>query len=343
MSAVGIVSYGAYLPVFVLPAAVIAAAQGKENLGPVLGVRQKTVPDVDEDTATIAVAAAEQALTRLPHLDRSCIAGLWVGSESHPYAVKPTGTMVAAALGLADGLSLADLQFACKAGTQSLQIALAYAAAGWGEYFLAIGADTAQSRPGDVLEFTAAAGGAAFLVGRDQLLATLDGTVSCATDTPDFWRRPGQAYPEHAGRFTGEPAYFAHIQRSVELLLTKIGGDVAQFDHCVFHTPNGKFPRQIAKQLGCRPEQLRHSLIVENIGNTYAGASLLALAAVLDHAKANEKILVASYGSGAGSDAFAFTTTTELPARRKEWHNFLADYQKRLQPITYAQYRERGE
>lgn len=316
---VGIVSYGAYLPKYYLEAEEIARRQSKENAGPALGIKQKTTPDLDEDTATMAVAAAEQAFGRASTIERKKVRGLFIGSESHPYAVKPTGTVVASALGLSDQLAMADLQFACKAGTQGLQIALAYTAAGWGGYFMAIGADVAQARPGDILEFTAAAGAAAYLVGSDNVVAELIDTVSVATDTPDFWRRPGEDHPQHAGRFTGEPAYFAHIKRSVGLLLEKVSLSIGDFDHCVFHTPNGKFPREVARQLGCRPQQLQHSLIVENIGNTYAAACLLALASVLDHAKAGERILVASYGSGAGSDAFVFRVTDELENRRQHW------------------------
>lgn len=342
MSVVGLVSYGADLPRYMITAEEIALGSRQGNAGSALGVRQKTVPGIDEDTATIAVAAAQQALERSgAGFQRESIRGVWVGSESHPYAVKPTGTVVASALGLSDQLSLADLQFACKAGTQGLQIALAYAAAGWGEHFLAIGADVAASRPGDVLEFTAAAGGVALLVGRERLIAELLGTTSVATDTPDFWRRAGQFYPEHAGRFSGEPGYFAHINRSVATLLKKIDYQISDFNHCVFHTPNGKFPRQMAKDLGCRPDQLRFSFPVEQIGNTYAAASLMAFAAVLDQAKSGETILLASYGSGAGSDAFAFQVTPELVKRRRQWDNSVEDQIKRLEPVSYGEYRAR--
>ena len=63
-------------------------------------------------------------------------------------------------------------------------------------YALAIGMDTAQGRPGDALEYTAAAGGAAYPVGpAEESLAMLEGSYSFVTDTPDFWRRPGQHYP----------------------------------------------------------------------------------------------------------------------------------------------------
>lgn len=338
----GIVAYGTYLPAHMIPAQAIAEANGLDAPPP-LGVAQKTVAEPDEDTATLAVAAAHQALQRLSNpVLKQKVGALWIGSESHPYAVKPTGTMVAAALGLPKRLSLADLQFACKAATQGLQIAAAYVQSGMAEVALAIGADTAQSRPGDVLEYTAGAGSAAYILGKEQLLCELMGTTSYATDTPDFWRRPGQEYPEHAGRFTGEPAYFYHIEHAVQNLLEQLEMDISEFDHCVFHTPNGKFPVAVAKKLGVKKEQMQWSLPVKKIGNTYAAATMLAFAHVLDHADAGQKILVASYGSGAGSDVFAWQTTEELVSQRAQWHGFLSEYIDALVPITYSEYRSRG-
>jgi hypothetical protein len=59
-----------------------------------------------------------------------------------------------------------------------------------GRYAMAIGMDTAQGKPGDALEYTAGAGGAAFIVGpADEALAVIHGSYSYVTDTPDFWRR----------------------------------------------------------------------------------------------------------------------------------------------------------
>jgi hydroxymethylglutaryl-CoA synthase len=41
------------------------------------------------------------------------------------------------------------------------------------------------------------------------------------------------------------------------------------------------------------------------------------LAAVLDVAKPEERILIVSYGSGAGSDAYLFRTTNQLIEKRQ--------------------------
>ncbi len=344
-SDLGIVSYGSYIPSNFVTGKNIEEAQEKDgcDIYKSLGVFQKSVPSIDEDTTTISVQSGLQAIKRFQSAeknggDRKDIGCLFIGSESHPYAVKPTGTMVKQALGLSDNLSLADLQFACKAGTQSLQICFAYVGSGMAKNGLAIGSDTAQSKPGDVLEYTAGAGSAAFLVGTQNIIAKLLGTVSIATDTPDFWRRPGMKYPEHAGRFSGEPAYFYHIALAAKKIMADLKMKPKDFDYCVFHTPNAKFPKMIAKSLGFTPEQLKPSLVVDKIGNTYAAASLIALSSVLDVAKKSQKILMVSYGSGSGSDAFVFETTSLLEKKRKTWKRFLKDQIESMKELSYHTY-----
>lgn len=354
---VGIVSYGAYIPRECVLTSEIERGQQMEASGipQSLAVEQKTVPAVDEDAATLSVAASQQALARYnqSNQDLGAIGAVFIGSESHPYAVKPTGSIVASALGLSERLAMADLQFACKAGTQSMQIGYAYAKAGLVSAALTIGADTAQARPGDVLEFTAGAGAAAMIIGSEkiekktgekiakkegqQVLVEIEATASVATDTPDFWRRPGQPYPEHAGRFSGGPAYFAHITKAAKIVMEENGVAPADLDYCVFHTPNGKFPRAAAQALGFQPDQLAPSLVVNNIGNTYAAASLLALVSLLDQVAANKRILLVSYGSGSGSDAFLLRTTPALVEQRKNWTELLQHQIDRLQPISYQQ------
>src|SRR3972149_7455311 len=105
-------------------------------------------------------------------------------------------------------------------------------------------------------------------------------------------------------RFTGEPAYFTHLPGAVKGLMNKTGLRASDFDYVAFHTPNGKFPLRAAKMLGFEKEKLLPGLIVTKIGNTYSGASPLALSAILDIAKPGQKIFMTSYGSGAGRDSF---------------------------------------
>lgn len=332
---VGIAGYGAYVPRYRLPGTEISRVWTAGNSRS--PVREKAVPGLDEDTATMSIEAARNALARAG-IDPQQIRAVWVGSESHPYAVKPTGTIVAEAIGATPVVLAADWQFACKAGTEAIQAGLGLVGSGMAGYVLAIGMDTAQGRPGDALEYTAGAGGAAFILGpAEQAVAVIQRSLSYVSDTTDFWRRPSTHYPSHAERFSGDPGYFGHILPAAEEMMAAMETTAADYDHVVFHQPNPKFPTRAMAELGFKPAQWKVGLLVAEIGNTYAGSALIGLSAVLDVAQPGERILVVSYGSGAGADAFDLQATdrivdaqTRAPATR--------DYVRRRVPIDYAQY-----
>lgn len=336
---VGIVSYGAYVPKNRIRIADIANAWNKdtEEVYRSLGLAEKSVPGFDEDAVTIAVEAATSGLAtfsgRVTDLDV-----LFVGSESHPYAVNPTSTIVGELLGIGHTYLAVDMEFACKAGTTAIAAIAGLIAAGHARNGLAIGTDTAQGKPHDFLEYTAAAGGAAFILGSDRVVAKLSADTSYSSDTPDFWRRDGMRYPSHAGRFTGEPAYYSHVSGAANRLLEMTRTKPFDYDYCIFHSPNGKFPREVAKRLGFTQTQLAPSLLVDDIGNAYSATTLLGLAAVLDIAKPNQKIFMVSYGSGAGSDAFVWETTEELPKNQKLRVKNKQIIQEQIAQKTYIDY-----
>lgn len=336
---VGIVSYGTYIPQYRIKLADIAAAWKKDPQEVVgsLGIEEKSVPGTDEDAVSIALEAAFSSLAAFKGKPAD-IEALFVGSESHPYAVNPTSTIVGELLGVGHNYLAADLEFACKAATAGIQAIAGLLAAGQVQYGLAVGADTAQSKPHDALEYTSAAAGVAYLLGKKHILAKLLSYTSYSSDTPDFWRRDGIRYPSHAGRFTGEPAYFAHVMGAATRLLTKTHMKPEDFDYCVFHMPNGKFPRDVARRLGFSKEQLSTSLTVDYIGNPYSASAMLGLASVLDIAKNGEKIFMVSYGSGAGSDAFVWETTPELVRVQKIRQKRLALVTQQIVQKQYVSY-----
>ncbi len=336
---VGIIGYGAYIPRYRLPAREVARvwAGGKGGLP----IREKSVPGPDEDVVTMVLEAVRNALRRA-EVDVTEIRAVWIGSESHPYAVKPTGTIVAEAIGAAPHVQAADMEFACKAGTEAIVMAMGLVGSGMGRYAIAGGLDTAQGKPGDALEYTAAAGGAAFVIGpAEESLAVIRAAYSFVTDTPDFWRREYQKYPEHGQRFTGEPAYFRHITSAARHLMEALGATAKDYTWAVFHQPNTKFPQKVAEMLGFTPEQIEPGLLSPVIGNTYAGAALVGLTAVLDVARPGDRILVTSFGSGAGSDAFDILVTEHLPERREKAPSTQAYIARRVEIdyATYARYR----
>jgi hydroxymethylglutaryl-CoA synthase len=313
----GIVGYGAYIPTYRIKVEEIAKVWGDDPnaISKGLIVNEKSVPGPDEDTATIAVEASRSALKR-SGINPKDIGAIYVGSESHPYAVKPTATIVSEAIEASPNLTAADLEFACKAGTAGIQMVIGLVNSNMVDYGLAVGADTSQGAPGDALEYTASAGGAAYIIGSKNTIANFDFTCSFTTDTPDFYRREGQSYPSHGGRFTGDPAFFKHVQGAAHRLFEEFGTSAKDYDYGVFHQPNGKFYLKVGKMLGFNNEQIKDGLLTPNIGNTYSGATPLGLASVLDKAQAGDKILAVSYGSGAGSDAFSITVTDKIDEKR---------------------------
>ncbi|OGG01621.1 hydroxymethylglutaryl-CoA synthase [Candidatus Gottesmanbacteria bacterium RBG_16_52_11] len=339
---VGIVSYGTYIPVYRIRLSDIAGVWRKnpEEIIRSLGIREKAVPAIDEDAVTIAHEACYRALSAAG-VPAGKVGALLVGSESHPYAVNPTSTIVGEMLGIGNAYLAADMEFACKAGTAATQAIAGLIASGQIRYGLAVGSDTAQSKPHDALEYAAGAGGCAFLLGGNDLACELVNYCSYTSDTPDFWRRDGIRFPSHAGRFTGEPAYFTHVLGAAKLLFERTGITAASVDYCVFHMPNGKFPRDAAGRLGFTREQLAPSLVVESIGNPYSASSMLGLAAVLDIAKSGQTVCMVSYGSGAGSDAFLWKVTDRIRRVQKARRDAGATVDNSVSQaryIDYAQY-----
>ena len=332
---VGIVGYGAYVPRYRLPASEVARVwkEGQDALP----IEEKAVPGLDEDVVTMSIEAARNALQRAA-IEPGLIRAVWVGSESHPYAVKPTSTIVAEAIGAVPHTQAADWEFACKAGTETIQAAIGFVGSGMARYALCIGADSSQGRPGDALEYTTGAGGAAYIIGpREQSLAYIEASYSYVTDTPDFFRRPGQHYPQHGYRFTGQPAYFKHVLTAGRRLMDELGHRPEDYAYAVFHQPNAKFPLKAGRTLGFSKEQMEAGLLVPVTGNTYAGSSLLGLTAVLDEASPGDRVLLVSFGSGAGSDAFSLVVTDLIDERRRR-APLTQDYIARKKYIDYALY-----
>ena len=310
----GIVGYGAHLPRHRIKVEEIAGTWGADapSYKKGLMLREKSVPPPDMDTITLSVEAARNALKRSGGVDPADIGAIYIGSESHPYAVKPSGTTVGEAIGATPHLHCADFEFACKAGSEAMFVAMCHVQAKQMKYALAIAADTSQGAPSDALEFSAAAGAGAFIMGMDNLIAECLYTHSYMTDMPDFWRREHEFYPQHGGRFTGEEAYFAHTKGSSNALLEKSGMKPADFKWAVFHQPNGKFPSRVAQELGFTKAQIEPGLLAPTLGNTYSGASPIGLTATLDVAKPGDMIFMCSYGSGAGSDSFIWKVTDRI-------------------------------
>jgi hydroxymethylglutaryl-CoA synthase len=328
----GIVGYGVYIPRFRI----------KE------GNMERSVPFIDEDSITAAVEAGKLALIH-SGVDSTLVGKVYVGSESNPYAVKPIASKVAQVLKLGEededvqGVDAVDTEFACKAATSMFKDAASlvnYPKSNI-QYAMVIGTDNSQAAPRDCpggeLDLFVGFGACAYIFGKNDVIAEVEGWYSCTSDTPDFWRRDGEPYPMHGGRFTGEPAYFKHIRKAAKKLMERLNLKVEDVNYFVAHQPNVQFPMKVAKDLGFREEQYLPSIQVAKFGNTYSGSSPLGLASVLDIAKPNERILIVSYGSGAGSDAYSLITTNQILEKRKR-QKLTVKYQAENPFLNYVDY-----
>jgi hydroxymethylglutaryl-CoA synthase len=289
---------------------------------------ERSVPFIDEDAITASVEAGKAALV-YSRVDSSLVGKVYVGSESNPYAVKPIASKVAQVLKLGEededvqGVDAIDTEFACKASTSMFKDAtcLVNYPKSSIKYAMVIGADNSQAAPRDCpggeLDLFVGFGGCAFIFGKHDVIAEIEGWYSCTSDTADFWRRDGEPYPMHGGRFTGDPAYFKHVRKAAQKLMERLNLQTGDVDYFIAHQPNAHFPMRIAKELGFKEEQYQPSLQVAKFGNTYSGSSPVGLAAILDIAKPDERILIVSYGSGAGSDAYSLMTTSQILDKRK--------------------------
>lgn len=337
---IGIVSYGFYVPKYRIKTEEIASIWGKNpmDVKRSLMIEEKAVAGIDEDSLTMAFESASSALSDVK-IDRNKIKVVLFGSETHPYAVNPASTILAEFLGIEKNYLAYDTEFACKAATGAIISAQALIKSGYSDYALITGSDKGMGKTHDVLEYTAASASVSLLLGKDNLILEILDFESFSSDTPDFWRREGMRYPSHGGRFTGKPSYFYHIEESSKSLFKKTGLTPKDFSSAVFHMPNGKFPIQVAKSLGFAPDQIKDSLTVDYLGNSYTASALMGLMAVLEKAKTGDLIFLCSYGSGAGSDSFVLKVTKNLEKNRKEFMKVIKD-KKYINYPTYLKFME---
>ena len=337
---VGIVSYGFYVPRYRIKTEEIAQVWGKnsDDVKKSLLIEEKAVAGIDEDSLTMAFESASSALSA-DKIDRSKIKIVLFGSETHPYAVNPASTILAEFLGIEKNYLAFDTEFACKAATGALISAQGLIKSGYSDYALVTGSDKGVGKTHDVLEYTAASGSVSLLLGKNDLILEIIDFESFASDTPDFWRREGIRYPSHGGRFTGKPSYFYHIEESSKCLFKKTGLTPKDFDYGIFHMPNGKFPIQVAKSLGFSFTQIKDSLTVNYLGNSYTASALMGLVAVLEKAKPGNLIFLCSYGSGAGSDSFVLKVTKNIEKNRKEFAKVIRN-KKYVDYPTYLKFME---
>lgn len=323
-------------------------------------LRYKSIANYSEDTTTIAAEAAENAI-RMAGIDPKLIRSVALGTESKPYAVGLAARHVASFTGMGENVFVADLEGACNAGMQAVNYIMSQIKSGVIDYGIAIGSDVSQAPIRDALEYSTGAGAAAVVMGKDDLVATIEDMAPCSSLSLDFWRRDEMLVPKHFGRTTVE-VYTYHVVGAMEELLRRHPDlKISDFEYITFHQPSGYMPLKVCKALaqpnievGCDPavqDRLRISkediekkvkpwLTVLETGNTYAASTPIAIATILDKAKPGGDILAVSYGSGAYTIATWLRVEDGITKKAKRVRG-VQDYVNHRREIdfkTYAAY-----
>ncbi|CAM3775831.1 PQB biosynthetic 3-oxoacyl-[acyl-carrier-protein] synthase III [Vibrio aerogenes CECT 7868] len=310
-----------------------------------LKVSSRTVLQPDEDTITLAADAARQALkqhlkqqARFPDISPEAI---YLGTCTNPYQSRSSAAIVAEMLGLSRQLFCADIQFAGKSGTSALQICHALINSGMCHQALAIGSDTMNrhTAPGDLTESYAGAGAVAMLLGTERVIARIDNTGSGCEDLADNIRPEGERYIRSGmslGSDKNNLGIYRHMQLSGEQLLHDMDCTWADFDFVVVQQPTESAVDTMTEKLQLEYAQTVHSRYAATTGDIGSASPLMGLAATLDHAQPGQKILMLSYGFGAGSDAIALTVTDEILPYREQAPT-VAALLARTKEVSYAE------
>ena len=381
MGKIGIIGYGVYLPSFKVRVREVVKGRVKkdneqqaERAERGLGLLYKSMTGPGEDTITMATEAVKRALkmAEIPpseigsSFDRKGV--LCVGTESKVYDVLTDAKHVKAFLGMGPMVLEVDMESACDAGLKAVSLAWNAVKAGSARYGMGVGVDIALGPPGDDLEFACGAGGSAFVVGKGDLVASIEYMTPHSELARDFLRPAGQPFPLHFGPVT-KRSYLYSVLNCLGLHMEEGNLDWDEIDHFVTHQPNfylpgRKLPRILAGKdkeftledllnpnyfgdvseveerlrisVGEYKEKTKYSFVVPETGNVYAASTCTGLARILDNANPGEKIVAVSFGSGHSSTAATFLVEDGVDKRKRV--EGVEELIKRMKEVNFRAY-----
>lgn len=299
---IGITSYGAYIPYHRLPRSVIGAFWGQAG-----GRGEKAICNYDEDSLTMAMAAATDCLTSF---DPKKVDGLFLATTTSPYKERQGSAIVATALDLRRDIRAGDFTNCLRSGTIALASALDAISAGTAKSILVTTADSRLGAAQGELEQAVGDGAACLMLGDTDVAVIIEGSFTLTDDFVDFWRAADDTFVRSwEDRFGLDEGYRKILPEAVSGVLQKCNLSPKDFAKAVFYGPNERRHREMGRRLGFEPSQVQDPLFA-TVGNTGAALAFMILIAALEEAKPGDRILLASYGNGA--DALVLRVTEEI-------------------------------
>jgi 3-hydroxy-3-methylglutaryl CoA synthase len=307
---VGIVSYGAYIPIYRMSRDMPWLTWGGMPVG-----GERSVANFDEDSITMAVEAGNNCLQGF---NREEIDALFLASTTTPYKEKQCAGIVSEALDLRRNIRTADFTNSIRSATIAMRAAMDAIVAGSAKKVLVVAADCRMGLLSTEYEQAFGDGSAAVLLGSEDLIATIDACHTHYDDIMDLWRLDNDQFVRFwEDRFIVEHGYLDNTSEAVKDIMKQNGLKPADITKAILYTPDLRRHQQLARNLGFDYKTQVQESFFSNVGNTGAAYALMMLADALEQAKEGDKLLLANYGDGA--DAFILTVTGDLkklPARR---------------------------
>jgi len=326
----GIIGYGAYIPRYRLEQKEAAMPWGSWAPG------EKALCGADEDVVTMAAEAMDNAITH-SGIDPAQIGAIHIGTASSPYVEQYIAPILAETLGLRPETTMVDYSGSLNALANALLGCLDAIAAKRIKCGIVIGAENRATAPGAEGDATFGAGAVAMVIGNEGTIAEVEGVHTCSTLFIDRWHSANDGWVSNFNdyRFDREHGYQHHVVGACQGLLEKLGRSAEDYTCAIFPQPDDRIASLPAKSLGIQKEQLAPP-IASTLGDLGSCSAFISLAGVLDRAKAGERLLLASYGSGA-SNAMSLLTRAQISKKRKRVIP-LEKYVNRKQYITYTSY-----
>jgi len=323
----GIVSFGAYIPVYRLERKLIGQAWQMPGMP-----GERSVANADEDSITMAV---EAGLDCISGIEPSDVGGLFFATTTAPYAEKQCAAVIADALDLGSEILTADYTDSLRCATSALRAACDAVDSGSADSVLVVAADCRMAEPEDMMEQTLGDAAAAILVGKENVIAEINGAASIADDYTGPWRTARDKYVRvfEVKLDTGF-GYMKNLAKAVTKLSENCGIQPEDADIAVLPSPDPRSNVKLAKSLGISKDKLQDSMFM-TVGQTGSAQALLMLAATLEGASAGQKILLGNFGDGA--DAF-YLMTTEAVASLSPKRGVAAHIENKRMLPGYNQY-----
>lgn len=305
---IGITACGGHIPRLRLSRKAIADANAWFNPAlKGLARGERAMCNWDEDSLTMAVEACRDALRGT---DRSKVSALFFASTTMPFADRQNAGIMTTALNLSESIASMDVTSSQRAGTSTLLAGLNAVKGGAAGPVLVAAADARRTRASSAGELQFGDGAAAFLLGKDNVIAAFKGSHSLTVDFVDHYRGQGQAFDYNwEERWVRDEGFQKIAPKAIKEFMSLSGLKPADIDHFVMSGVSDAIPKGVAKAVGIEEPKVRPTLQA-NVGETGTAHPLVMLVHALQEAKAGQKILVVGFGQGC--DVLLFETTDQI-------------------------------